>query len=97
MEDLLLFTGGMLSSSDIKDFIDSTKLSSKQVNFINLGGGGHTSQFSLVNLWRGIGLLDRHLPCKAGDCLGVREDGTPEVNLECVITMRNIDTNLAEN
>ena len=77
MEDLLLFTGGMLSFSDMKASIDFTKLSSTQANFINLdldsGGGGHTSQFGLVNLWRGIGLLDRHLPCKAGDCLGVRK------------------------
>ena len=36
MDGLLLFTGGMLSSSDVKTSTDSTKLCSTQVNFINL-------------------------------------------------------------
>ena len=36
LEDILLFTGGMLSSSDTKASIDSTKVSSIQVNLINL-------------------------------------------------------------
>ena len=82
MDCLLLFNGGMLSSSDVKVSTDSTKLCSTH----------YTSKFGLVNMWRRIGLLDRHLPCKAGDGLGVREDNTPEVNLECLITLKNIDT-----
>ena len=36
VDGLLLFTGGMLSSSDVKASTDSTKLSSTQVNYINL-------------------------------------------------------------
>ena len=36
MDGLLLFTGGMLSSSDVKASTDSTKRRSTQVNFINL-------------------------------------------------------------
>ena len=36
LEDILLFTGGMISSSDTKASIDLTKISSIQVNLINL-------------------------------------------------------------
>ena len=36
MDGLLLFTGGMLSSSDVMFSADSTKLCSTQVNFISL-------------------------------------------------------------
>ena len=77
MDGLLLFNGGMLSSSDVKVSTDSTKLCSTH----------YTTQFGLVNMWRRIGLLDRHLPCKAGGDLGVREDNILEVNFECLITL----------